>query len=185
MKSVAVILALLIGISQQQSDGGSGDVIWDKAFIDQIAGGKALNCFKDSKTVAPETKEHVEVDIAHYEFDFVGTGELDGVHVHKLEIHDGVFCIFDEDYPFAITQTQPLDQYGRGLLGYYFPYYGYGPSIQAKQENCHFEPIAQTKLFAEYAVPNNVWFEPNLFGGACKYMVLLGCLLDHDHDAEH
>lgn len=80
----------------------------------------------------------------------------------------------------AFTNIPPLDQYGRGFKGYWFPYQGYGPSIMAGESTCDFMPQLQSVLFTQHQLKENLWFEPNVFGGACKYLFLLGCLLDKD-----
>ena len=57
-----------------------------------------------------------------------------------------------------------------------FPYYGYGPDIWANGEDaCKFHN--DVKL---HPGTNGGWIKPNLFGGACRYLILLGNTHDGD-----
>lgn len=190
MKSV-IIIALMAALAIESVKGQSGNVLWTKDYIKEINGGEApKDCFSATKD---QNGDFFATSTHDYEHGFAD--------VLTLEIRDGFFCVFEFDVPFVVTQISPDpyrdaqgnnystsdENYGLGIKGYWFKYEGYGPSIYSGNETCEFVPERQDELFANHELTKNsvnTWFIPNLLGGACKYYVLLGCLLDHDFDGE-
>ena len=127
MKAIfnSLLLASIVSLTKAQWD----NPLWDKAFIDEIAGGQVKNCFKDLNH--PDKEFFLTRDDPDMDYDDVIT----------IDIRDGYFCVFDAERPFAITRETEVNEYGLGLLGYYFPYKGYGPAYMAGEGTCEFQPL--------------------------------------------
>ena len=95
-----------------------------------------------------------------------------------IQVHSGFFCYFETDQPtfvYAELVNVPdryKDDPEATPFAYYFEYEGYGPDIWLNgEEACTFKERGD---WTEADSNLELWFKPNMFGGACKYMVVLG-----------
>ena len=86
--------------------------------------------------------------------------------VISLAIKPGFLCYFESSQNFLIEGNDQLQIR-------YFEYEGYGPDIMLHgSEACKFKNKQVSEMNTGV---KDVWFRPNLYGGACKYLVLLSC----------
>ena len=91
-----------------------------------------------------------------------------------IEIKKGSFCYFT-------SQSNVLIEGSAQTSVYYFEYAGYGPKIWLGGDDlCKFQPRAN---WQQAKGQMNIWFKPNLFGGSCGYLYMLGVSEFEDSDA--
>ena len=72
-------------------------------------------------------------------------------------------CYYADNQPFFVDGNA-------NLKIYYFEYKGFGPEIYLKGDSaCKFQGRNDLELGFK-----KVWFKANMFGGPCKYLILLG-----------
>jgi hypothetical protein len=90
-----------------------------------------------------------------------------------LDLDPGMTCWFEafNDFKIAGNLTENTQAEIDNLSVFYFPYTGEGASIYLEgnnQDNCNFPPVD-----TPYDGQLDNWFDVNLMGGSCGYMILL------------
>ena len=98
--------------------------------------------------------------------------------VTTIQIHSSYFCYFETDQPVFIyaqmvdVPEDDQDDPEVAPIAYYFEYEGYGPDIWLNgDEGCVFKERGD---WFDAKSNLELWFRPNFYGGACKYMIVLG-----------
>ena len=133
------------------------------------------HCFDDLNNDYFVPTDFSEVQVLDSNGEKVKTSYVD---VTVIQVNAGYFCYFEVDSnAFIYADIINIPDYAEGdetvtPFAYFFEYEGYGPEVFLYgDEACTFKERTD---WGDATANLELWFKPNLFGGACKYMVVLG-----------